>query len=171
MRLQERNLVAGELQIGEALSQIPTRLLHGRFIRPQIQDIENLSGLHLSPRPEEPFLDVSFDPAAYLYHVARVGLRGELRENWSVGGLYLHHQHRRGRKFRGTSLLPGCGASCQQQAGAKHRAQRPARNTADLPRNGLPFLCQSDHAHSLPMAAKMVDTTTSSPAFELTSRS
>ena len=76
LRLPQRNLALREIEVGFGLLQGALRLLHLCLERPQIQDVQRLAGLHFLTRPEQPFLDVAFHPAAHIHHVAGVGLAG-----------------------------------------------------------------------------------------------
>ncbi len=111
LRLQQRNLLAREIEIGLALPQVAARLLHAGFKRPQIEHVQDLAGRDLRARLEEPAVNVALHAAAHLHHVARVSLRGEIGKDGNVARLDFHHgDDRRRRAGRSAPLTGGIAA-------------------------------------------------------------
>src|ERR1019366_2652373 len=117
--LQERNLLAGGLQIRPGLFEVAGGLLDRGFIRTEIQAVERLAFPDLVSGLEQPFFDVALDPAAHLDHVGRIGLRRILRVDGAVRRRDLRHfdRRRRGRLVLRAGGAAGGGAEGRENGG------------------------------------------------------
>ncbi len=124
--LQQRHLLAGELQIRLALREISFGLFHRRLIRAQIQDVQHVARMHFLAGMEEPFVDIAVHAAAHLNRIAGVGLRRIIGEYRDVGGCNFGNQYGRGRRLLTASLGLRSGLTTpdrEQHAAGQDRCQ------------------------------------------------